>query len=222
VHAGPGTDPTVLVAGVWSGPAGGLPAVLAPLLAAVGAPATSTSARRHSYLDAMLAEAGCSGAGCHLPPAGTLAREPLAATSHVPSTVMSSRAAAALASAVLTASDTAGLHLVTASLDALGGAVAERPAAASAFVHRTAPFTVQYTATWTDAALPGTRFDPVVRGLRNTMTPYLGTGAYVNYCDADLIGWEQAYWGANYARLQEIKRTVDPHDLFNGPQSVRP
>ena len=220
LHAGGGAAPTVLVAGTWIG--GGLDAVLAPLIAAVGTAPSSRSSRLHSYLDAMLTEAGCSGAGCHLPPAGSLVREPLAATSHVPAGTMSAAATQALVGAVEGAAGTAGLHQVTASLDALGGAVAQVGAADTAFVHRTSPYTVQYTATWTDPALPGTRFDTVVRGMRAAMTPYFGPGAYVNYCDAALPDWEQAYWGANYARLQAVKRAVDPDAVFTFAQSVRP
>jgi len=222
IQAGPGSAPTVLVAGVWSGADASLGAVLAPLLRSVGTGTVWRGSSRHRYLDAMLIEAGCKGSSCHLPPAGTLVRELLAATSHVPATLMSTTAVDALVGAVETASATAGLHLVTASLDALGGAVAARPEASSAFVHRSAPFTVQYTATWTRPTLPGGHFDAVVRSLRATMTPYLGNGAYTNYCDASIADWQNAYWGANYARLQSIKRAVDPHDLFNGPQSVRP
>jgi FAD/FMN-containing dehydrogenase len=222
VQAGPGRAPTVLVAGVWNGPDASLGSVLAPLLSAVAAGTTWRGSGRHRYLDAMLLEAGCTGPSCHLPPAGTLVREPLAATSHVPVAMMGAAAVDRLVSAVETASDTAGLHVVTASLDALGGQVAATPAASTAFVHRAAPFTVQYTATWTRPDLASSRFDTVVRGLRDAMTPYLGTGAYVNYCDASLLGWQDAYWGANYPRLQAVKRAVDPHDLFTGPQSVRP
>lgn len=222
IHAAPGAAASVLVAGVWNGPDASLAAVLAPLLSAVGTATSSRSSRRHSYLDTMLSEAGCSGAGCHLPPAGNLAREALAATSHVPTGPMSLTAAGALVAAVQDAAGTPGIKLATASLDALGGAVAQRPAAATAFVHRNAPFTVQYTATWADNAVLGNRFDAAVRAMRATMTPYLGTGAYVNYCDSSLLGWETAYWGANYPRLQAVKRAVDPDDVFSGLQSVRP
>jgi hypothetical protein len=220
LHAGGGAEPTVLVAGTWIG--GGLDAGLAPLLASVGTAPSSKSSRLHGYLDAMLTEAGCSGAGCHLPPAGSLVREPLAATSHVPATTMSAAGTRAVVRAVEGAAGTHGLRQVTASLDALGGAVAQVRAADTAFAHRTSPYTVQYTATWTDPALPGAPFDAVVRGMRAAMTPYLGAGAYLNYCDASLPGWEQAYWGANYPRLQAVKRAVDPDEVFTFAQSVRP
>ena len=92
--------------------------------------------------------------------------------------------------------------------------------AATAFVHRAAPFTIQYTATWSDPGLPGSRFDAAARGMRARMTPYLGNGAYVNYCDASLTGWQQAYWGSNYARLQSVKAAIDPEGLFDFPQAV--
>ena len=221
LHAGGGGAPTVLVAGVWNGSGSGLAAALAPLLSAVGSRPTSRSARQHGYLDAMLTEAGCSGAGCHLPPTGTLVREALAATSHVPTGPMTVAATHALVGAVEDAAGTPGLKQATASLDALGGAVAQVPPAATAFVHRAAPYTVQYTATWSDQTLPGSRFDMVVRKMRATMTPHLGNGAYVNYADASLTGWQQAYWGANYPRLQTIKRSVDPAGVFTFPQAVQ-
>jgi len=221
VQAGPGRAPTVLVAGVWDGPDTSLGPVLSALDRSVGVTAAWRTSSRHSYLDAMMLEAGCQGADCHLPPAGTLVREPLAATSHMPSAQMSRAAVAAMVGAVDAAASTAGLHVVTASLDALGGAVAARPPASTAFVHRLTPFSVQYTATWTDVHLPGSRFDSVVRGMRATMTPYLGNGAYVNYADASLVDWPDAYWGANYPRLQSIKRVYDPNGLFSAEQSVR-
>ncbi len=221
LHAGGGVAPTVLVAGVWNGSSSGLAAALAPLLSAVGSRPTSRSARQHEYLDAMLTEAGCSGAGCHLPPTGTLVREALAATSHVPTGLMTAAAARTLVGAVEDAAGTPGLKRATASLDALGGAVAQVAPGDTAFVHRTAPYIVQYTATWSDHSLPGSRFDAVVRRMRVTMTPYLGNGAYVNYADASLTGWQLAYWGANYPRLQTIKRSVDPSGVFTFPEAVQ-
>lgn len=32
--------------------------------------------------------------------------------------------------------------------------------------------------------------------------------------DVNEPNWQNAYWGSNYGRLLEIKRAVDPHDVF--------
>jgi FAD/FMN-containing dehydrogenase len=175
----------------------------------------------------MLLEAGCTNdATCHLPPAGALAREPLAATSHVPRRTLSAAGVNALVGGVddlaaNTALRRAGLVEAGASLDALGGAVGDIPDAATAFAHRGAPFTVQYTAT----ARPGVpTWDPfvaAVRALRTRMSPFAGTGAYVNYCDADVQDWADAYWGDNRWRLQRTKHAYDPDGVFTFPQAVQ-
>jgi hypothetical protein len=39
-------------------------------------------------------------------------------------------------------------------------------------------------------------------------------GAYLNEADANEPNFQQAFWGDNYARLLEIKRTVDPDDVL--------
>ena len=52
------------------------------------------------------------------------------------------------------------------------------------------------------------------------MRAHVSGGAYVNYCDLELTDWANAYWGANLARLREIKKAVDPDNLFRHAQSV--
>ena len=41
-----------------------------------------------------------------------------------------------------------------------------------------------------------------------------GAGTYSNEADYFEPDWQQAFWGTNYGRLLEIKRKVDPHNLF--------
>jgi hypothetical protein len=215
--------PRVLVAGTWAGPASGLGAVLAPMLAGAGAAPVTRSARQHGYVEAMLLEAGCgTTASCRLPPAGTLARQFEAATSHLPGGLLSAAAVAALVAVVPPMATTPGLAEAGVSLDALGGAVADVAPSASAFVHRDSPFSVQYTATWTGPAGIASRFDALVRDARARLTPHLGNGAYVNYPDAAVPDWETAYWGSNAGRLRQIKRSIDPGDVFRFAQSIRP
>ncbi|KAK2046192.1 FAD-binding domain-containing protein [Colletotrichum somersetense] len=45
---------------------------------------------------------------------------------------------------------------------------------------------------------------------------------YPGYVDPYLEKPQDLYWGSNLPRLQEIKTTWDPSDVFHNPQSVRP
>jgi FAD/FMN-containing dehydrogenase len=102
------------------------------------------------------------------------------------------------------------------SMDALGGRVADVGPGDTAFVHRRALMTVQYTATFVGARARSA--DSFVHDFRTAMTPYWGNHAYVNYSDATLPDYASAYFGANAGRLAAVKRTYDPHGLFAQPQ----
>jgi FAD/FMN-containing dehydrogenase len=52
------------------------------------------------------------------------------------------------------------------------------------------------------------------------MRPYASGQAYQNYVDPSLANWRQAYYGANYTRLTQVKAAYDPHRLFTFPQAV--
>jgi Berberine and berberine like len=52
------------------------------------------------------------------------------------------------------------------------------------------------------------------------MRPYVSGFAYQNYIDPGLPTWRHAYYGVNYARLEQVKREVDPDRLFTFPQAV--
>ena len=54
------------------------------------------------------------------------------------------------------------------------------------------------------------------------MRAHVSGGAYQNYMDASLSGWEHAYYGTNYPRLQSIKKAVDPERVFRFRQGIRP
>jgi FAD/FMN-containing dehydrogenase len=105
--------------------------------------------------------------------------------------------------------------------DAYGGAIAQVAADATAFAHRTALFSVQYGSTWSDPNDTPQRLADM-RELYAAMRPYVSGAAYVNYCDLDLADWQNAYWGANLARLKRIKSAFDPDNVFRHAQSVPP
>ena len=58
-----------------------------------------------------------------------------------------------------------------------------------------------------------------VKSARSVVAPYL-SGSYVNYIDSHLANWQHAFYGENYPRLLDIKRTVDPDNFFHFNQSV--
>jgi len=57
-------------------------------------------------------------------------------------------------------------------------------------------------------------------GMDQDATVRSSGGAYQNYIDPDLQGWEQAYYGANLARLKQTRTRVDPDHYFQLPQAI--
>jgi FAD/FMN-containing dehydrogenase len=55
------------------------------------------------------------------------------------------------------------------------------------------------------------RVDAAARIVREA-TP--GAGSYVNETDYFEPNWQSEFWGENYARLLQIKRIYDPHNMF--------
>ena len=54
------------------------------------------------------------------------------------------------------------------------------------------------------------------------MQHYVSGQAYQNYVDPQITNWQQAYFGKNYPRLQQVKAQYDPKNLFKHPQGVTP
>ncbi|KAK2006014.1 FAD-binding domain-containing protein [Colletotrichum eremochloae] len=46
--------------------------------------------------------------------------------------------------------------------------------------------------------------------------------AYINYIDATVADWQEAYYGQNYRRLQKVKTRWDPKNFFWNWQSIEP
>lgn len=107
------------------------------------------------------------------------------------------------------------------------GAVSDVAADATAFPHRSALSEVQYLAYWNQASPQKEAANIAwLRGMYAEVDPRLslgGAGSYINYADDDLAEgvWQQRAFGANHARLQQVKRAVDPTDFFRGKQTIR-
>lgn len=210
----------VFLSGTWLGARADLAGQLAPFLAAAGQPNKSGSSQ-HDYHDAMMIYAGCSGipvAKCTTAPGGSLTRESFSATSHIVYTALDAAGLQALVAQATAAKSVAGIREGGISMDALGGQVGAVAADATAFPHRTALFSVQYTATFPDGTDPAP-LDAYVRGFRSAMTPAWGDGAYVNYSDASLADPDASYFAGNAARLAGIRTRYDPTGFFTQPQS---
>jgi FAD/FMN-containing dehydrogenase len=215
------------VSGAWIGVESALPALLAPLVTGVGAAAATEQRTTLGYGQAMLLEAGCSGQSPETCLAQALApakRQPFAASSAIlPAPLLADGVTAAVA-VVQAGMSVPAMVEGGISFDALGGAVAAVAPGDTAFPHRNALAILQYTATWASTSAPGGAdpgpFDAFVRGERAALHQWTGDAAYVNYPDAAIDGYGTAYWGANYPRLQTVKRQYDPGQLFSFPQSV--
>ena len=207
-----------LVAGTWIGPASALDAQLAGLLK--GLPAPSTRSRRtRSYGDAMLFEAGCAGLTTRsCLSQGIEKRQPFTATSLVLLGPLGGGAEEFL-TAARRAAEVPGMDEGGLSFDALGGAVADVDPHATAIPWRHAKAVVQVTATW-DSGAPGP-YDGYVRSVRHALAGEPGTSAYSNYADPALTDFADEYWGSNLERLTQVKRLVDPTNVFDFPQAIR-
>jgi FAD/FMN-containing dehydrogenase len=220
--------PSVVVAAVYVGSTAALTEAIGRLTQAIPTPATTNFVASESYLDTMLLEAGCatlSQTECHVAaetPGGTLPRDAFVAGSDFFTRPIPASGIAALVTAVAARAADSRLAAGGASFDALGGAVDDVAADASAYVHRGALFDAQYTASW--AATPGngplrrnqTSLDAIISAVR----PYASGQAYQNYPEAGRPDAPQAYYGANLPRLISVRRTYDPAGVFTQPQGV--
>jgi FAD/FMN-containing dehydrogenase len=103
-----------------------------------------------------------------------------------------------------------------------GGRVNDVKADAMAFVHRqshwlgsielywerdTPPHTLQQNLAWLD-------------GFYDAIVPVAKGGAYQNFIDPSLADWKTAYHGSNLARLEAIKKRVDPAGVFTFREAI--
>jgi len=226
-----GSIPSIQVGGTYLGSASAASALLEKLYAAAGSdPSSPFLEVSPSWLHAMLVEAGCASLTvneCHLPtqnPAGQLSRASEYAKSDFFTKPLSSQGIGTLLSGVESLQRVSGASGGAGGIafDALGGAVNRIAPGATAFVHRDALFQAQYTTTWPvgSASAGVARQHAWQQSFWQSMRPYASGQAYQNYIDPALTNWQQAYYGANFSRLTQVKGTYDPDRVFTFPQAI--
>ena len=222
------SDPIIQVNGVYIGGVAQLTSLLAQLTNQISASQTLHYVSGATVLDTMLYEAGCYGKSvtqCHLPtqnPQGTLRRDTASVKSDYYTNLLSRQGINTLVNAVSTRHASSLLGDGGIGMDALGGAINRVAANATAFVHRNALFSAQYSGSW-NASDPVAVVNANHTWLTNTwqsMRPFASGGAYQNYIDPDLANWQQAYYGTNLPRLQQVKASYDPTNFFHFKQSI--
>lgn len=224
-----GGAPSIGVGGSYVGSVAGAKAELDKLYHLVGSGPSFVSVVEHTFLSAMLLEAGCANVpvhACDTPPGGSLPRVPFYAKSDFFTRPLNAPGIRALLRGIERLQGIRGAAGGAGSIafDALGGAVNRVKPAATAFVHRDALWLAQYYTSWTS---PGSRSGVAnqrswITSYYNAVHPHASGQAYQNYPDPSLSNWQQAYYGANYARLQMIKSEYDPMNLFRFPQAIQP
>jgi FAD/FMN-containing dehydrogenase len=112
---------------------------------------------------------------------------------------------------------------VLLALRSLGGAMSRVPEDATAYGNRAARFNLSIDATWHDPA-QSERHIAWTRRNWAALREQTAGGVYLNFAglgeENDLLA--HAAYGANYARLREIKRRYDPTNLFRGNVNIAP
>jgi FAD/FMN-containing dehydrogenase len=222
----PGGDPVIEVSGTFIGGSTDFTPIWNQFLAAAAATPTSSSMQTGSFRDTMLA--GCSGRSvsqCHLAGEtsdGSVQRNSFVATSDFFVSALPSAGIQAMLGQVGTAQGQGGEMIVI--MDLMGGAIAQVAPDATAFVHRDALFSAQYYISGPVGVSPQQVADAraAVTLMRTTMATWSSGEAYQNYLDPNLQDWQAAYYGANYARLVQVKAAYDPNQVFKPLQGIPP
>lgn len=106
-----------------------------------------------------------------------------------------------------------------------GSAVNAVPVEDTSFGNRDALFLIQFYGFTddVDTTFPSsglTFIDGMVNNIVNHMPSDWSYSAYPNYLDNRLQNWQQLYFGQNYGRLQQLKASIDPSNMFQFPTSI--
>lgn len=91
----------------------------------------------------------------------------------------------------------------------------------TAFGHRDSSFATVIAGMWPDPA-ENEANTAWVKDLYAAIAPHSEAGGYINFAAADDQARVPDNFGADYARLREVKRTYDPGNLFHLNRNIVP
>jgi FAD/FMN-containing dehydrogenase len=103
----------------------------------------------------------------------------------------------------------------------VSGAANRVPPEATAYPHRDAKFVMNVHGRW-EKAVQDEACIAWARSFFQASAPYASAGTYVNFMTEDETDRVTAAYGTNYARLAEIKKRYDPHNVFHLNQNIKP
>jgi FAD/FMN-containing dehydrogenase len=124
-----------------------------------------------------------------------------------------------LLDALLPRGNEIGSQLSQVELLSMGGAISRVAPDATAFPHRDVKWLINIPATWESAEQSDAEID-WVRRTYASVQPHATGGAYVNFMDSDEESTTS--YGTTLARLQAVKATYDPENVFRLNQNIEP
>lgn len=106
-------------------------------------------------------------------------------------------------------------------LERIGGAVSRVPSDATAYPHRSAPWSIHILPGWSDAGQDAEMMG-WARTFHSDLIPHATGGVYVNLLGGDEEGGPRSAYGSNYERLAALKHIWDPDNFFSGNHNVEP
>jgi FAD/FMN-containing dehydrogenase len=220
----PGNDITFYVAGVCVGGLSNLEPYWSNFLNSVGLQPENSMVQTRTYRAQALGDCGgLSVSQCHLPGQtadAAMKREAMAGSSDYFNALIPADGIQAMLQAIRNRHAAGKSGCVLFHL--LGGAGGRVASSATAYVHRSALFNVQYYAYYPLGTAAGMLDDAAgwANGMRGVMQAWSTGGAYQNYIDPLITNWKPAYYGANYARLASVKGRYDPTAVFRFAQGI--
>jgi FAD/FMN-containing dehydrogenase len=114
----------------------------------------------------------------------------------------------------------AGINDLIFQINTLGGAIADASKIdTAAYPHRMLPYLGELQSYWDDEAQEP-KYVAAFDGIMRKLSAMGIKRHYGNYPCLEIANWKEAYYGANYQRLQKLKALYDPQNLIRHAQSV--